>query len=336
VNATAEFRKQGWDPVQAAILAKIQPALTAELERTAQPEKKASPEVQALVDLVSLYETKFPEICYTKGGSRARKAMDYVLRGDVICAGVDRYGNDVWLVAGQKCSKRGNWCDCKDVGAPTILNYGKLCFHRLAIALKTNWKGDKNPALLAYLQKITEDTRGAYVDILIERDYDYHGEGNRARVAGYWCHGMSQHERLVPQDVIAATLPQFQWAFGEMGWGLADLPMKLPGTTDYYYRIAKGSDLLLSESIFWHRGRTWRMEDRERMRRLQLVELAAHLEEWINAPISIPLNNYEARRITELRQRMKEESMQAAEVWAALPEALQAAFLENGENDNAY
>lgn len=43
MNATAEFRKQGWDPVQAAILAKIQPALTAELERTAQPEKRLHP-----------------------------------------------------------------------------------------------------------------------------------------------------------------------------------------------------------------------------------------------------------------------------------------------------
>lgn len=71
------------------------------------------------------------------------------------------------------------------------------------------------------------------------------------------------------------------------------------------------------------------MSDRERMRRFQLVELAAHLEEWLNAPITIKLNNYEAKRVTELRYRMSQESMQAAEVWAALPESLQNAILEN-------
>ena len=55
-----------------------------------------------------------------------------------------------------------------------------------------------------------------------------------------WHHGMSQHVRLTPLEIIPVTLPQFQWVMGQLGWALVDLPMKLPGFTDYYYRIAKG------------------------------------------------------------------------------------------------
>lgn len=332
------FQQQGWDPAQAAILAQIQPIIDAELARNpAQPATQLSPEVRALTELVERYEQKWPEIMYIKGGSRARKAMDYVLRGDLVATGSDHNGHDIWLVAGHQCSKKGGWCSCKDASAPVLDGYGKLCCHRLAVALKTNWYGDKHPALLAYLQPICEAAPGAYVDLLIERDYDYHGEGARARVAGYWHRGMHQHLRLTPAEVLSVTLPQFQWVMQELGWALVELPIKLPGDTDYYYRIAptNSDGLLLTESIFWRRGRTWRMSDREQMRRFQLVELAAHLKEWINAPITIKLNNYEAKRVTELRYRMSQESMQAAEVWAALPESLQNAILDNEGVDYA-
>lgn len=327
MNAT-QFVKQGWDPTQAVILAAMQPAIDAELASNEPATVATTPERQALLDLVDLYERKWPEILYVKGGSRARKAMDYVLRGYVLATGSDRSGNDLWLVAGHKCSKRGEWCECKDMAAPVIKHYGKLCCHRLAVALKTNWYGDKHPALLEYLRTITGAANGPFIDLLVERDYDYHHEGNRARVAGFWAHGMSRHQRLAPQDIIAVTLPQFQWTMGELGWSLIDLPMKLPGDTDYYYRIAQGNGLVLTEPVFWHRGRTWRMEDREQMRRLQLVDLAAHIEEWLNAPLTISLNSYEAKRVTELRFRMKNESLQAAEVWAALPETVQMALIE--------
>lgn len=332
MNASV-FVAQGWDPAQAAILATMQPVIDAELARNpTQTAAQLPPEVQALTELVERYEQKWPEIMYVKGGSRARKAMDSVLRGDALPVGSDRHGHDLWLVAGHQCSKKGGWCDCKDMQAPVFEGYGKLCSHRLAVALKTNWYGDRHPALLTYLQPILEAATGPYVDLLLERDYDYHGEGARARVAGYWAHGMHQHARLAPAEVMAVTLPQFQWVMKELGWTLVELPFKLPGDTDYYYRIAPATAdaAPLTESIFWHRGRTWRMSDRERMRRFQLIELAAHLEEWINAPITIKLNNYEAKRVTELRYRMSQESMRVAEVWAALPESLQNAILDNG------
>lgn len=332
MNTVQVFISQGWDSVQAAILAQMQPIIDAELARNpAQATDQLPPEVQALNDLVERYEQKWPEIMYVKGGSRARKAMDCVLRGDVVATGSDHRGHDLWLVAGHQCSKKGGWCSCKDMQAPVFDGYGKLCSHRLAVALKTNWHGDKHPALLAYLQPVFDAVPGSYIDLLVERDYDYHGEGARARIAGYWHHGIHQHVRLTPAEVMPVTLPQFQWVMEQLGWAMVELPLKLPGDTDYYYRVApKTADAtLLTESIFWHRGRTWRMSDRERMRRFQLVELAAHLEEWLNAPITIKLNNYEAKRVTELRYRMSQESMQAAEVWAALPESLQNAILEN-------
>lgn len=331
MNMISTFERMGWDSGQAAILAQMQPIIDAELARNAAPVAQLSPEAQALTELVEVYERKWPEIMYVKGGSRARKAMDYVLRGDVLSTGSDKNSHDTWLVAGHMCSKKGLWCNCKDMQAPTIDHYGKLCAHRLAVALKTNWYGNKHVVLLEYLRPICESAPGEYVDLLVERDYDYHGEGNRSRVAGYWCHGMNQHARLSPSEIMAFTLPQFQWVMAELGWALVELPIKLPGDTDYYYRIApaRADGFLLTESIFWHRGRTWRMSDRESMRRFQLVELAAHLKEWVNAPIAIKLNNYESKRVMELRYRMEQESMQAAEIWAALPESLQNAILEN-------
>jgi hypothetical protein len=328
-TSVQQYQQQGWDPTQAAILAAIDAALR-QAQRAPTELAEVPPEAQALSDLVSLYEAKWPEICYVKGGSRARKAMDYVLRGDVLATGSDRNGHDTWLVAGHKCSKRGEWCECKDFAAPVIKFYGKLCCHRLAVALKTNWHGDKNHAALAYLSGVIEAAPGPFIDVLIERDYDYHGEGNRARIAGFWAHGMAQHNRLTPLEVLPVTLPQFQWVLTQLKWGMIDLPAKLPGDTDYYYRIAPGEGLLINEPLFWHRGRTWRMEDRERMRRLQLVDLAAHLDEWLNAPIAIELSKYDAKRVSDLRQRMHRESLQATEIWSALPESLRIAILENG------
>lgn len=319
----------GWDSEQQAILAKIRPVIEAELTIVPAPVAKPSPEVVALTELVEKYEVKWPEIRYVKGGSRARKGMEYVLRGDVILVGTDQRGGDVWLVGGHRCSKKGLWCECKDMQAPDILHYGKLCCHRLAVALKTNWHGDQNHALLDYLRSITAND-GEFVDVIVQRVYDYHNDGNRAYVAGYWAHGVSKHARLSPSDIIQVSLPQFQWALSQMGWGLIELPIKLPGWSDYYYRIARGDGLLLNEAVFWHRGRTWRMEDRERMRRLDLQQFALHLDDLVNGHFAIKLSSYEAHRVIEIRQKFEAQAITARDVWSALPETLQMSILENG------
>ncbi len=326
MNTVAEFKKQGWDATQAAILAEVQKGIAADSQQQAKVESDRLP----LLELVEKYEAKWPEIHYAKGGSRARKAMEIVLNGGLYrVVEADSYGNDLWQVGSHKCSKRGGWCDCRDEQAPTVPTFGKLCQHRLAVALKTNWQGDRHPELLAYLQPIIEQAPGAFVDILIERDYDWHGEGNRARVAGYWHHGMSQHVRLIPLEVIQVTLPQFQWVMAQMGWALVDLPMKLAGFTDYYYRIAKGDGLPLEESIFWHKGQTWQMADRERMRRFQLRDIAMHLDAFVKSPLYVDLSSYEAGRVMQLHDQIAVNQEQALEVWEALPTTVKQFILEN-------
>ena len=183
--------------------------------------------------------------------------------------------------------------------------------------------------MLAYLQPIIEKAPGAFVDLLVERDYDWHGEGNRARVAGYWHHGMSQHVRLTPLEIIPVTLPQFQWVMGQLGWALVDLPMKLPGFTDYYYRIAKGDGFPLDEAVFWHKGRTWQMSDRERMRRFQLRDIAIHLDAFVKSPLYVELSSYEAGRVMQLHAQIAVNQEQALEVWEALPNTVKQFILEN-------
>ncbi len=326
MNTVADFVKQGWDPAQAAILVEVQKGVTVDAYQEAKVDAARLP----LLRLVEGYEAKWPGIHYAKGGSRARKAMEIVLNGGLYrVIEADRNGNDLWQVGNHRCSKRGGWCDCKDEQAPVIVGYGKLCQHRLAVALKTNWLGDQHPELLAYLQPIVEKAPGAFVDMLIERDYDWHGEGNRARVAGYWHHGMSQHVRLTPLEIIPVTLPQFQWAMGQLGWALVDLPMKLSGFTDYYYRIAKGDGFPLDESIFWHKGRTWQMSDRERMRRFQLRDIAIHLDAFVKSPLYVELSSYEAGRVMQLHAQIAVNQEQALEVWEALPNTVKQFILEN-------
>ena len=319
-----QYIRQGFDSEQAKILAAMQPTIDAELARAAPPAHIAD---RTLTDLVQKYEEKWPQICYVKGGSRARKAMELVLSGQL--HGLpDADGNDLWLIRGYRCSKKGGWCDCQDrvLCDPT---YGKLCQHRLAVALKTNWLGDQHPALLEYVRRIIEESpESPCIDLLVERDYDWHNEGSCARVAGYWHHGMSQHKRVASGGDMPVTITQFQWVLAQVGYGLAELPKKLPGMTDYYYRIAKGEGLVIDDTIFYHKGRTWRMEDRERMRRFQLADLAASIDQWVNGVIKIDLSRYEAKRVFELNKRMQGEAVQAAEVWQNLPDALKNSILD--------
>lgn len=338
-----QLQQQGWDPVQIKILQQVQIGIKLEQEQPSKSDEAkavqpqpSDPNRSALLELVEKYEKAWPEIHYAAGGSRARKAMEIVLNGGLYrLLEADAHGNDLWRVGAHQCSKRGGWCDCRDEKAPIVQARGKLCQHRLAVALKTNWQGDRHPELLAYLRPILEQAPGEFVDLLIERDYDWHGEGNRARVAGYWQHGMSQHERLVPAAIIPITLPQFQWTMAQLGWALVQLPFKLPGFTDYYYRVAKGEGLPLEELTFWHKGRTWQMADRERMRRFQLRDIALHLEAFVKSPLYTDLSPYEASRVTGLYRQFCENQQQAAEVWSGLPATVKQFILDHKGIDYA-
>lgn len=332
MNTIQQYINQGWDPTQAAIMLEVQKGIADAAKRAQEVDATRAP----LLELVEKYEREWPEIHYAKGGSRARKAMEIVLNGGLYrVVEADRSGNDLWRVGSYQCSKRGGWCDCHDEKAPTVTKYGKLCQHRLAVALKTNWNGDRHPELLAWLQPILNAAPGEFVDLLVERDYDWHGEGNRVRVAGYWYHGMSQHIRLSPLDIIQVTLPQFQWVMAQLGWSLADLPIKLAGFTDYYYRVAKGDGVPLDETIFWHKGRTWAMEDRERMRRFHLRDIALHLDAFVKSLLYVDLSHYEAERVMQLHQRLAENQEQAAEVWQSLPDTVKQFILDNKGVDYA-
>lgn len=283
------------------------------------------PLANPLLDLAAKYEAKWPEICYVKGGSRARKAVELVLDGRVLSLGRDPNGDDLWLVNGHRCSKAGQWCECED-RIRTDPTYGKLCVHRLAVALKTNWLGERHPQLLAWLGPLV-DGRSEFT-LLVERDYEWHGDGQQATVAGYQG---DDHQviRLAPAERMPVTLVQFQWVLDELGWSIADLPQKLPGWSDYLYPLRNGIGLTCVKEIFFHKGRTPQMEERERMRRLVLQDIAMHLSEVLRGPIQIDLPAWEARRVAEMVQKIETESITAQEVWAHLPIRLQLAILEN-------
>ncbi len=115
----------------------------------------------------------------------------------------------------------------------------------------------------------------------------------------------------------------------QLGWALVDLPMKLAGFTDYYYRIAKGDGLPIEEIVFWHKGRTWAMEDRERMRRFHLRDIALHLDAFVKSQLYVDLSSYEAERVMQLHAQLAVNQEQALEVWEALPNTVKQFILEN-------
>ena len=283
--------------------------------------------VNDLAELAAKYEEKWPEIMYAKGGSRAQKALSFVAEGRIRSEGRDRYGNDVWVVNGNRCSKEGKWCECQD-RIRTDPTYGKLCAHRLAVALKTNWLGDKNPTLIDALAKLVFDHGDAgELTLIVDRYYDRHGDGERFAVAGF----VDERRRNVkwPADQrIEANLPQFQNALSAVGWSLADLPEKLPGWSDYLYTIQPGPGLELTPEIFFHKGRTPQMIERERSRRMVLADIAANLPALLAGPIQIHLSEWETKRVYELRQEMERMEATAVDVWSRLPSSLRAAIIE--------
>jgi hypothetical protein len=283
--------------------------------------------VNDLAELAAKYEEKWPEIMYTNGGSRAQKAMSFVVEGRIWSEGRDCYGNDVWVVNGNRCSKEGKWCECQD-RVRTDLTYGKLCAHRLAVALKTNWLGDKNQALVDALAQLTMDhLDDGSLTLVVDRYYDRHGDGERFAVAGFVDERHRHHKW--PADLrIEANLPQMQHALSTVDWSLADLPVKLPGWSDYLYTIQPGPGLELTPELFFHKGRTPQMEERERSRRMVLADIAANLPVILQGPIPIHLSEWETKRVYELRQELMQQEATAIDIWSRLPSSLRAAIIE--------
>lgn len=301
---------------------------------TTAPEPVTSPDVTApalpsdgLADLVLRYEAKWPEIAYAKGGSRARKAMQYVLEGRLQSLGHDHAGHDLWIVNGNRCSKEGKWCECED-RIRTDATYGKLCAHRLAVALKTHWLGDKNPELIDALVALIDYER-TRLDLLIERTYASHGDGERTALVG-WIDDKGRRQTWPPRLHVPFTLPQFQRALAAIGgWSLAELPEKLPGVQDHYrYPVARAVGIDLTPEIFYHKGRTDLMIERERSRKMLLADIAANLPAILAGPLPLTLSDWEAKRVMQLRYEMQREAATASEVWSRLPEAVRLAIIE--------
>lgn len=284
-------------------------------------------QVNDLAELAARYEQKWPEILYAKGGSRAQRAMQFVVEGRISHEGRDAYGNDVWVVNGHRCSREGKWCDCED-RVRTDAKYGKLCAHRLAVALKTNWMGGKNGQLLNLLCQLTTtgDRWTEGMTLIVERLYAHHGDGERSVVAG-WLNGRTPQRMPVTQR-IEFTLPQMQHSLEQIGWSMAGLPVKLPGETDYLYTFEAGPGLELTPELFYWKGRTPQMEERARSRRMILTDIAANLPTVLAGEIPIRLAEWEAKIVWNLRQQMLAEEITAAEVWSRLPGSLRAAIVE--------
>lgn len=280
-----------------------------------------------LLALVEKYERKWPEIAYARGGSRARKAMQFVLEGRCQQAGTDDLGNDIWIVNGNRCSKAGKWCECED-RIRTDATYGKLCAHRLAVALKTHWDGDRNDHLVTALATLLQ-YNARRLDLLVERTYAHHGDGERTVLVG-WIDENRQRQTWPHALHVPFTLPQFQAALQAIGgWGMVELPFNLGGVSGHYrYTIAANGALPPTPEIFYQKQRTGIAIERERSRKMLLSDIAANLPEVLAGPLPITLSDWEAKRVTALRQEMQRQESTAQEVWSRLPEVVRLAILE--------
>lgn len=332
-----EVLQAGWSEEVADMMLVISGSTQAYLD--AHPPRQSLEYETELKKIASQYDAKFP-LRYVGDNrielSRADTAIGYILKGSIYPVNLE---NDIWFVAGHTCSKRNNHCTCKD-NAYEADGYGRLCAHRLAVIFKTNCKGLRNERLVNAISAVAEQTRGVngrYFDLLVTREYIYerHADGELPTLAGYWTFGMHEHFRVAPKEEIPFTIPHFQSALQELGLSLMQEPIKLDGWTDYYYRVQLDTNgLAMTDSVFQLRGRTWRMEDRERDRRAFLLMLslevatAEHPEDYFNGPLKINLGEYETRRFVDVFQQVKNSRLARAD-WAAMSEAEKLASLEN-------
>ena len=288
--------------------------------------------VSDLAELAAKYEEKWPEIRYAKGGSRAQKAMTFVVEGRIWQEPNDRYGHDVWTVNGNRCSREGKWCECED-RIRTDIKYGKLCSHRLAVALKTNWLGDKHPALAdALAALIVEYGQAGQVTLIIDRQYGWREDGERFALAGGY--NGKRRDKWPANLRIEFNLPQLQTSLSAVGWSIAGLPEKLPNEQDYLYFIQEGEGLALTPEIFYFKSRTGQMIERERSRKMILGDIARNLPELLAGPLQLNLSTWEAKRVLELRAEMQRQEATAGAVWSRLPAEVRAAILEHATQEN--
>lgn len=281
------------------------------LERL-QEEMKYSPnaenpaEHERLQELVALYCDKFPWITYANGGSRAHKAMGYLLEGHVA-----HVGGDQWLVKGHRCGLNSKQCTCKD-HVRIDKAEGKLCAHRLAVMLRENWHGKRCLQLVELIEQLSEYE---YIDLYMERDYAYHGEGERVAVAGYLLPGAMYPVHWLAWERFDVSLVQFQWAMEQTGYALVRLPEKLPDASHYYYRIAKGEGLPIIKQSYHFRGQTDAMIEREKARKISAVEFAVTLDEVTrNSALYFHFSQYEAQRIMAMKRAIDQYGIRAIEI----------------------
>jgi demethoxyubiquinone hydroxylase (CLK1/Coq7/Cat5 family) len=112
---------------------------------------------------------------------------------------------------------------------------------------------------------------------------------------------------------------------------MSDLPQKMPGWIDYLYPLRQGLGVACAKETFFHKGRTPQMEERERMRRWMLLDIAMHLAEFLAGPLNLDLSEWEAKRVAKLVQNMRDGEVSAQEVWEGLSPTLQVAVLESAD-----
>lgn len=287
-----------------------------EQEKAAVAQRKASAvvttpansadECERIAELVSLYVEKWPWIVYTKGGSRAQKAGEYVLDGLV-----HHSGGDDWLVKGHRCSLERGFCDCED-RIRFDKTDGKLCAHRLAAMILANWHGKRCARLVELIEQLDGYD---YIDLYVERDYAYHGHGERVAVAGYLLPGHQYPVHWMAGNRFEVTLVQFQWVMEQTGYALVRLPEKLGDASHYYYRIAKGEGLPIIRQSFHFRGTTEAMRNREAMRKISAIELAVTLDMITGNPAIVSnFSQYEARRIWQAKEAIDKYGLQAVKI----------------------
>lgn len=211
-----------------------------------------------LLELIAKALDAWPELRYrNKRDSRAHKAADLIERGRVRHLGGTRYDVD-----GKRCDAELDNCECADHehGAPWYPKVGRLCKHRLAARMYRAWAGDRNERLHGLLERFV-GTPG--VQLVVEWDY----ETDRRQVVGYVYN--RKRTRWPGNAGIEFTWQQFRMEIGSIDWGLAELPTKGSGNSyEYYYAIAPGRGIELTEQTMSTYGVNEVMIERNRDRRL--------------------------------------------------------------------
>lgn len=187
-----------------------------------------------LAGLVEAASSRFPNLAYHDGGSRADAAAEYAERHQARFIGNLPNGHDFWAIDDHICTIKGRYCDCRDQRAP-MHDGGRLCKHRLAAMFVTKLEWAAMQRIRALMDAAPDHSLVLRVEVLFGDD------GRHYRLMGHRLPGLPW-EAYPHAELYPFTQALFDHTMRQAGWQLAERPIRQRNFC-YNYVLSKGAGM---------------------------------------------------------------------------------------------